>query len=201
MPSKTEICNMALAHLGRTKPIANLNTENSAEATACRVFYTAALKEVLRDFNWPFATKEQELSLIEEDPTDEWGFAYQYPSQCVYLRRIFSGMRTDTRDTEVPYKLVRSSTGQYIYTDMEDAIAEYTVLHEDPHFYPPDFVMALSFKIAFLVTPAITSGDPFQKRTEMAGLYDYEILKAVANAKSEQKEDVEPDSSFGRSRL
>src|SRR5665648_440114 len=98
MSSATEICNMALGHLASGKEIANLETERSAEAIACRRFFDSARDAVLRDFSWPFATKIKALSLIEEDPNSEWAYSYRYPTDCLNFRRILSGTRTDTRD-------------------------------------------------------------------------------------------------------
>ena len=54
MASQVGICNMALSHLGQSKPISSI-TERSAAARACNRFYDTALEEVLRDFAWPFA--------------------------------------------------------------------------------------------------------------------------------------------------
>ena len=92
MASKTEIGNLALSHIGIGKEVANIETEQSAEASALRRVYDTALRKTLRDFNWPFARVIADLGLIEEDPTDEWDFSYRVPSDCVSFRRIPSGV-------------------------------------------------------------------------------------------------------------
>src|SRR5688572_11149621 len=111
MASETEIANLALSHLGVGKEIANLETERSQEAVACRRFYDTARDATLRDFSWPFATKIAVLGLIEADPNDEWDYSYRYPSDCLQLRRILSGVRNDTRDSRVPFKLAHDDSG------------------------------------------------------------------------------------------
>ena len=47
MASSTEIANLALSHLGNGTEIADLETERSSEASACRRFYDVALAQVL----------------------------------------------------------------------------------------------------------------------------------------------------------
>lgn len=111
--SKTEIVNIALAHLGVGSEISNLDTDQSTEANAMRRFYESAKDEVLRDLNWPFTTVFASLALVEEDPTDEWSYSYRYPSDALKIRRVLSGLRNDTRQSRVPYKLGQDASGLY----------------------------------------------------------------------------------------
>jgi hypothetical protein len=75
-----DICNLALSHVGVSTEIANLDTERSKEAQACRRFYEPTREEVLRAFAWPFATRFVDLQLVEEEPNDEWAYSYRYPA-------------------------------------------------------------------------------------------------------------------------
>jgi hypothetical protein len=196
MSSKTEICNLAIFHLGAVGSIANVDTERSAEALTCRTFYDTVLDLVLRDFPWPFATEYFTLSLVEEEPTDEWGFSYRYPSGCVNFRRIISATRTDDRSTRIPYKIGQDSSGKLIYTDEEDAECEFTKRITDTALYPSDFTMALSYRLAFYIAPKITGADPFKLRDTALKLYQMEIAAAMAAARNEEQPDIEPDSEF-----
>src|SRR3990172_6032289 len=132
MASEVDICNMALSHLGNSKEIAILATEKSEEAAACRRFYETARDTVLRDFAWPFATRILSLGLVEEDPNDEWAYAYRYPTDCLLLRRLLSGLRHDNRQSRAPYRVARDDDGLVIYTDLAEAQMEYTVRETDP---------------------------------------------------------------------
>lgn len=200
MASNTEISNLALAHLGIGKRIANLTTEQSQEAAVCRVFYETSLDEILRDFAWPFATKFVALGLVEEDPTTEWAFSYRYPSDCLDLRRIFSGVRDDSRQSRVPYKLGQDASGVLIYTDIEDAEVEYTYRADDPQFFPPDFTMAFSFLLASYIAATITGGDPFKLSGQALQKYSVWLSKAKAKAGNEEQPSEEVDSEFVRER-
>lgn len=198
--SKTEICNLALSHLGIGKEISNIETDTSAEANTLRRFYDTTLEEVLRDFAWPFTTKFEALGLVEEDPTDEWGYSYRYPSDCLHIRRVLSGLRNDNRQSRVPFKLGRDDTGTLIYTDMDDAEIEYTVREEDTSRYPSDFTIALSYKLAFYCAPRLAAGDPFGLRQTAAQMYQVTVAKAANNALAEEQAEEDPASEFIRGR-
>jgi hypothetical protein len=192
------VANLALSHLGSGAQIADLG-ENSAEANAISTFYDLALEQALRAVNWPFATKIVTLALVEADPTDEWGYSYRYPSDCLYFRRILSGSRQDTRQSRVSYKIGRDSSGQLVYTDQSQAQAEYTTLVDDPQRWPVDFTLAFSYLLAALSVPRITGVDT-KKGQEARADYEREIRAARANAWNEEQPDEEADAESIRAR-
>lgn len=196
MSSNTEICNLALSHLGVGKEIANLETEKSQEASACRRFYEITRDQVLRDFAWPFATKVVSLALIEEDPNEEWAFSYRYPVDCLDVRKILSGTRNETQDTKVPYRISNDDTALCIYTDLEDAQIEYTAKVTNVDFFPVDFLQALSLRLAAYIAPRVTAGDPFKMGDRALQLYRQEMSIARANAVNEQQDERIVDSEF-----
>ena len=157
MASSTDICNKAISHLGIGKEIANLETERTAEALACRRFFSDVIEEVLRDYAWPFATKFSDLELVEEDPTSEWSYSYRYPSDCLEFRRILSGTRSDTPDTRIPYRVGQDSQGRLIYTDQDSAEGEYTVRVTEAGRFTADFVSAASLLLASYIAPRLTA--------------------------------------------
>lgn len=196
MSSKVQICNLALNHLGSGKSIANIDTEKSQEAYACRTFFDTARDAVLRDFTWPFASKIRSLGLVSESPSDEWDYSYEYPSDCLKARRILSGVRNDDRQSRVPFKIIYGDTQQLIYTDQEDAELEYTVRVTNTERYSPDFVMALSFRLAAYISPRITGGDRFKQGERAFQMYVNEIRQAQASGVNEEQQDELPDSEF-----
>jgi len=200
MASKTEICNLALSHLGIGKEISDIITEKSAEADVCRRFYNLALEAVLRDVNWPFATKFKSLALIEQDPNEEWSFSYRYPTDCLKVRRILSGIRNETTDSRVPYKIAQDDSGLAIFTDIEDATIEYTVREEDGTLYTPDFVMAFSYRLAHYIGPRIAGSDFVELGQRIFQLYQIEVSNAAAVAFNEEQGDRMPESELVRSR-
>lgn len=194
---KTVISNMALSHLGSSKNISNLDTDRSEEGKACRTFFDKAVDIVLRDFAHPFSTSIAALSLIQQTPNNEWNYEYQYPSNCMMFRKIQSGNRTDSRQTRVPHRVVKASTGgKAILTDEQNAIAEWTHRETDYTLWPMDAILALSYLLAWLISPRITAGDPFN--LGQAARDNYFLMKSEAegNALNENQPDEDPDSEF-----
>lgn len=200
-PSDAAICNLALSHIGASKEIQNLESDKSEEATVCRRFYTFALKEAQRDFPWSFCNVIGfALALVETDPNDEFGYSYRYPSDCEFFKRILSGIRNDTRQSRVHYRIGRDETGKLIYTDKENATCEYTTFEDNPVVYPPDFIMAFSLLLAAYIAPKITAGDPFKLGQRAYNLYLASIGKARANDFNEQQAEEPPDAESVRAR-
>lgn len=193
--SNADICNMALSHLGIGTELANLNTDDGQEAEACRRFFETVRDMVLRDFAFPFAIRTGALALIDDEPNDEWGYVYRYPSNCLYVRRILSGSRQDSRASRIPFKIEGDDSGRLIYTDQEDAEIEYVVRATNPTRYTPDFVLALSYLLAFHIAPRLARENR-NLRLETLELYKQHIANARANAANEDVPDYPLESEF-----
>ena len=189
MPTSTEICNLALSHDGVGKDIADLDTEKSANASACRRFYQPAVDEVFRDFNWPFANNFVALGLVTTSPNTDWGYSYTYPSDCRRIIKILSGVRNDSRESRVSYELAYGSSGTEIFTDRVNAWIKYNQIITDPGRFPPDFVMMLSLLLAAYIAPRVTAGDPFKLGERAFNLYLSSKKKSEANSFNEQQDD------------
>lgn len=196
--STTEVANMALSHLGVGTQITALATERSAEANACRRFFETTVQATLRDFAWPFATKIVDLVQVEEDPNDEWGYSYRYPSDCLRFVKVLSGVRNDTRQSRVPTKIVQDddTSGKLILCDSVDAQGEYTYYVSQIERWPDDFVLAVSFRLAAYIAPLITGADPFKMRPQCTQFYEFEVGKAKANAANEEQVEDLPDTEL-----
>lgn len=200
MSTKTEILNMALGHIAVSKRVANFDTEDSEEAKMGRLFFDNARDNTLRDIPWPFTTVIEALALIEEEPNTEWGYAYQYPSTCLRIRRVLSGIRNDTRQTRIPYRISKGTSGKIIWVDSVDAQIEYTVREPDPQMYSSNLTMALSLYLAHLIAPSLTAGDRNKLGARALELFAWEITRAEANDLNEQQDEEEVNSEFIRSR-
>jgi hypothetical protein len=225
----TNICNLALARLGITKLIANLQCERSVEANVCRQFYAITITQVLEDYWWTFATKFATLPLVQRHPTREWRFAYGYPADCLKVRRILSHRRTDTRQSRVPFKVVSNpndTSSNLIYTDWGiqcgewfgsgpcpspspfqgpgpwfAAEIEYTFQNPNSSAYTVDFIMSAALRLAANIGPLITAGDPFQIVNKCMALYQSELAKAQDNSAQEEQVDREPEAEWIRDRM
>lgn len=194
--TKLDICNGAISHVGYGEEIADFDNERSAEARACRHWYPKVIDEVLRDFNWPHARVIEPLGLVAENPNEEWDFAYRYPSDCRFFRRVLSGVRIVTPGTREPHVIGKDAEGLLIYTDKIEAECEYTSASDDPAFYPPDFSAACEYLLAARIAPRLVKEDPLTRVRELATFYGGAIAKAKANAANEQQPDDAGESSF-----
>lgn len=201
MALNTEVCNLAISHLGVAKTIIDVETEQSIEVKICRRFYAKALSSCLRDYPWPFATKFGTLALVETAPNEDWGFSYRYPSDCLHVRRILGQSRNATRDVRVSYKIAQDNQGKLVYTDQEDAQIEYTLNIDDYTVMTDDFIMAFSFLLAHYISPALTNGDPFKLGDRAKTNYFEEISNAKSTAVNEEQVDDLPESEYVRGRI
>lgn len=202
MANKTDICNLALSHLGVSISITDVDVDNTAASNACLEYFDFAVEKTLADSPWPFATKFAVLSEVAErpDPPDEWDFSYRYPADCLNMRRLLSGSRNDSRQSKVPYKIGRDSSGKLIYTDLEDAECEYTMTITDETEFSSGFVMALSAFLAALIVPRVTRGDVFEMARKMYALYDLFLTQEESRQSNEEVRDQLPYSEFERGR-
>lgn len=185
MATKIEIWNMALSHLGISKEVASV-TERSKEAEACNRFYDTCVEALLTDHSWPFATKYATLALIESDPNDEWAYSYRYPTDCFFFRKILSGTRNDTLATKIPFEVAKDDSGRVIFTDAVDAQGKYTVT-VDESFFTSDFILTLSYRLAYYIAPRVTAGDPFKLGPQMMQKYQFELSRSTSNAFNEDQ--------------
>lgn len=192
------IYNMALSHVGNSDEVQDPN-ENTPNANACRRFYEPARNRVLEDFGWPFAKKTAVLALVAADPTSEWSFSYRYPSDCIAARRIVSptySLRGAGPQAVIPYLIGGDDTGSLIYCDLETASLEYTQLITTVTRFTASFVDALSLRLAWLIAPRVTGGDPYKLGMRALQLYTSAIMSAQANALNEQQDDQAPGAEW-----
>ena len=153
--SKTLIANLALSHIHDKGIIENVETEKSAQARAANLWYDPARRQALADFDYGFARKRLALSTHGKDPPAEWGYRYQYPSDCVSPRRIENPL--GRRQLAVPFEIEQADDGTMsILVDHQDAVLVYTRDALDPAFFTPHFVLALSYLLAHYIAGPLT---------------------------------------------
>lgn len=199
MSAKIDIANLAISHIAVGEEIADLDNEKSEAAQACRRFYDVARQKVLRDFDWPFASAVEVLALVATAPTIEWGYSYRYPSKAMALRRMLNGAtRVDTRSSRAHFSIGRDATGRILYADLASPLTiQYTYDETDTERFTPDFVIALSFYLAFLIGPRVTSGAQIKELSDRAfGHYKLAIMEARANALNQEPKDDPPEAEM-----
>lgn len=199
MTDVLSIWNQAISFCGVSDEVQS-ETENTANANACRRFYEQDRDEMLEDYAWTFAKVTLTLALVSNDPTTEWLYAYAYPSNCLQIRRILSDVRNETRQSRVPYLLGQLNDVQLIYTDRASAVAEYTKRVTDPSEFSPSFAKALAYKLAVDIAPRLTGGDPNNLTAKLEARYLRQLAIARNSDSNAEQPEEEPDSEFIRAR-
>lgn len=222
--TKTNVANLALSHCGVSKPMANILTEKSLEAQLCRQFFDIARQDVLREFPWFFAKKQVNPALVASQPTPEYLYAYEYPSDALRIIRFMSWrLSNDTRQSRVDYTVMQpvastlstlspqpsaysQSSGLWIYTNWPGlnvslpTIIEYVFDNQNVSQWTPDFIMAMSYRLASFLVMTLTSGDTQNYLQTIMTRYEKTIDKAKADGLNEEQRPEEPQSEFIRAR-
>jgi len=202
MPSDSEICNLALGHLGVSRAISAL-TDRTLDAMACRRVFTMARDIVLESFAWPFAKKQFKLALIREvtDGSERRRYAYQYPEDAITILGVVNPtIYNESVADRIPYEIFHGTSGAEIRTDQEDASILMVYRVEDTSRFSPSFVLALSYKIAELIAPTLTGGDPYRRGDACAQKYAQAISSTSAGAANEEQMEEPPLSDILRAR-
>lgn len=193
--SKLQICNLALSALG-VENIAAL-TDQCEAARKLEQIFEPQRDEVLRAHDWNFANKVEALALIAGETSPGYDYVYTYPARCLYLRKLL----TEDGEPAVPVKfeeVLASNNLKGIATNQPDAWAKYTYQTQDPTFFDPIFVGALSSKLASELAIPLT-GKP-EIKNAMLNDYARKIEEAKLSNKSEVNPQKEQTSSFEAAR-
>jgi hypothetical protein len=152
--------------------VVNFLTDQSEQAKCVRTYYDQAVRVLLADFPWPFATVQQKLNLVENFYSAERQFAYAYPVNCIKVRRLYSPFgynRNDDVQSKQKYKIVQTPSpdnqGQMIkviLADCPNLWVEFTGNDTVVSDYSEVFVECLEYLLAWKMAPRLTGGDPYQ---------------------------------------
>jgi hypothetical protein len=145
--STTDICNLALGHLGEA-PITSLD-EDSRAARACALHFVPARDAVLRSHRWNFAETRVALSRLAEPPPFGWAHQFPLPVDCSRVLEVNGSEEGDWLSNE--YRI----EGRVILTNVGEVNLVYTRLEEDVSAYDPLFIEALALKLAALLSEPI----------------------------------------------
>ena len=108
--TKAKIYNLALSLLLLSRRVIDPETENSNEAKILNDVWPTALDSTLADMNLTSTSLRAQTPLVaklfdgnENGPRGHhWKFAYQYPPDCGFFRRIISHMEVDDKSSHIP---------------------------------------------------------------------------------------------------
>jgi len=194
--SKVLIANLAISKIGHDSTIEALD-EDSAQANVINLWFDQALTMALAAFNWSFARKRLALAAHGDSPSDDWGYRYQYPSDCVKARFIFNP--TGIKEEPVPFDVEQSANGtKSILTDEASAILIYTKNVSDVSLFSPYFIQTFATVLASFIAFALTGRQKLA--TELEQKAQFMFLLAEALDASEKQERVPRDAPQIRGR-
>lgn len=205
MASVVDICNMALSRIGNGQRIDSL-TERSAQAEKCALFYEQTRDTVLRDFNWPFATKFVQLAQVADNPNPSGEYSYAYPTDCLMARKLVNAMfpidylpsnygwHGLPQIPSIPFRIIQGDSTRLIATSVTPARLEYTARIEDSGQFDPLFVSALSWKLAVELCLPLAKEQNIAQSCEQQ--YQTVIASARAQALNEAAPGRMPESTF-----
>ena len=186
--SQVQIYNMALNNLGVSASIQN-TTQQDPRSVTLNNFYGVALRQVLKDFDWNFASKDRELTPTFNTPANpKYQYEYDYPNDCISARQILNS-------DKVQFEVVSNESGaRVINTTISPATLRYTRYVDKETYFTPEFAIALSWYLAFLVALAITGSS--DKRRELFAIYKDMINSSITSIAQEGYEDNEKDADW-----
>lgn len=166
----TDICNMALNHIGREQ-IASLHEDTEAART-CRIHYDMQRKVLLRAYTWGFAMKTAPLSLIDKT-VPGWKYVYAYPNDCVMARKIFNEQNTwcvlqKNFDGNMDQVILNDNT-KALVCNHADAFLQYTYDVKNAELFTEDFAQALSYYLAGAIAVPLTGSQALAQQMQQMG--------------------------------
>lgn len=156
----TDICNLALNHIGREQ-IASLNEDTEAART-CKLHYDLQRRVLLRAYTWSFAKKYTKLAEIDTK-TPGWRYTYAYPNDCVMARKLYNEDNTwlylEKNFPGNMDQILLNDNTKAIVCNHKDACLEYTYDVKDADLFTDDFSQALSYYLAAAICVPLTGSE------------------------------------------
>lgn len=188
MASEVQIARLALQHIGDRFDINSL-TESSPEAEQVNLVFDDVRDMVLREHPWKFARKYTSPAQLSGTAPGNWDYMYAYPSDAMRIIRIVNPLGDN--QPPIRFEIARNSDDvRVILSNESEPTFEYTSRVTDPQQFDPQFVIALSYRLAQYIAIPIT-GDR-QIMADMKQMADIEIGKARASDANEGFEEVRP---------
>ncbi len=145
--SSTEVCNLALGHLGEAS-ITSLDEDTTA-ARACALHYAMTRDELLRSHRWNFATTRAALVLLDASPAFGWSYQYQLPSDFLRVLEVNDSEAGDVISGEWIIE------GRVLLTSWDAVQLVYIRQILDVSQFDALFVQALALKLAVYLSETI----------------------------------------------
>lgn len=178
MFTKAQIFNLALGALLLQRRVIDADSDTSNEGKVLQTHWPTAWASALQDMDLDGTSTQLTLELIAENPNDLWTYAYKYPVDCVFFRRIQSLAQTDNRRTHIAKRVGVHSGQKVIFTHASEAVGEYISINTPFTALNSSAGLAVAYRLAILSAPLITGKGAEKLRKDLEERYI--VLKAEA---------------------
>ena len=166
--SPLDICSRSLILIGAA-PISSFD-DGSTEALVCVNLYEDLVRTSLTNTRWRFATNQQVLNRLTNEPTGRYDQAYQLPTDSIMVHAL------TVNDNNIDYQLYGDKA--FANTSTADVVvADYTFRVSEIHF-PSYFTIAVTFSLAVVLATSIA------RDASLAQLMTVRADGAMAKARS-----------------
>ena len=166
--SPLDICSRSLILIG-AEPISSFD-DGSTEALVCVNLYEDLVRTSLTNTRWRFATNQQVLNRLTNEPTGRYDQAYQLPTDSIMVHAL------TVNDNNIDYQLYGDKA--FANTSTADVVvADYTFRVSEIHF-PSYFTIAVTFSLAVVLATSIA------RDASLAQLMKVRADGAMAKARS-----------------
>lgn len=191
MASEVQIARLALQHLGDRFDITSL-AEASPEAEQVNLVFADVRDMVLREHPWKFARKYASPASLAGVVPGNWSYMYAYPTDAMRIIHIVNPLGDSA--PPIRFEVARNADdAKVLLTNESEPTFAYTKQVTDPQQFDPQFVIALSYRLAQYIAIPIT-GDR-QLMADMKSLADTELGKARSSDANEGFEAPRPDEA------
>src|SRR5579884_3399135 len=216
--AETDICNMALSHLGVSTGIQTFN-DQTEQAKSCSFWYRRCRDQLLKSAPWDFAYTYQALASDASNVPGTlfaypgWSYAYQLPNDCLQPIAVVTayGERASrfywyshwgypyggTAFPKIPYRIAQSTTTSGQLVVLCDLPAPVYLLYiqcvSNTALFDPMFTDALSFRIGWRIGGVLRGANP-AKIQYCQGMAGKLRLDALAQCLNDAQQDPERQS-------
>ena len=166
--SPLDICSRSLILIG-AEPISSFD-DGSTEALVCVNLYEDLVRTSLTNTRWRFATNQQVLNRLTNEPTGRYDQAYQLPTDSIMVHAL------TVNDNNIDYQLYGDKA--FANTSTADVVvADYTFRVSEIHF-PSYFTIAVTFSLGVVLATSIA------RDASLAQLMTVRADGAMAKARS-----------------
>lgn len=169
--TKVQIYNLALGALLLTRRINDIDADNSTEVKVLNTHWDTALQSTLEDMDLDGTSSTKVLELITENPTIHWQYAYKYPTDCTFLRRIQNYDLKDVRSNQIPRRVAVFNGQKVIFCNEPEAVIEYISSDVPLAALSSNAGLAVAYKLAMLASALVTGKGADKVKKEIQNSY------------------------------